>query len=98
MIGLVLHPGVLIVIMWLVARHNAELNFLTAFLVIFGVSVCSALLGTLHPIAGLVGFIVLLPLALIRFCYLGLKQAFVVTGLFAGWLLAYELLWEMLLQ
>ena len=98
MIGLVVHPVVLIVIMWLVARHSAELNFFTALLVTIGVSVCSALLGALHPIIGLVGFIVILPFALVKFCYLTLKQAFIVTGIFTTWLIVYQLFWGMLLK
>ena len=66
---------------------------LGVFLVVVGVSICSAILGAWQPIAGLVGFIVILPIALFRFCYLTLKQAFIVTGIFALWLAGYELLW-----
>ena len=96
MVALVLHPAVLILIMWIVARHNAELSFLTALLVVIGVGVCSALLGALHPLAGLFGYVIILPLALVRFCYLNLKQALIVTGIFAAWLIAYEVIWEVL--
>jgi hypothetical protein len=98
MIRLVVDPAVLLVIMWIVARHNAELHFLTAFLVVVGVGVCSALLGALHPLVGLLGYIVILPLALVRLCCLSLKQAFIVTGLFAAWLISCEVIWVVLLR
>jgi hypothetical protein len=90
MIGLVVHAVVLIVIMWLVARHSAELNFFTALLVTVGVGICSALLGAMHPFLGLVGFIAILPLGLVRFCSLTLKHASIVTGLFTVWLILYQ--------
>ena len=98
MIGLVLHPAVLILIMWIVGRRNPELHFLTAFLVVVGVGVCSAVLSALHPLAGLIGYVVVLPLALVRFCYLNLKQSFIVTGIFAIWLIGWEVMWEVLLK
>jgi hypothetical protein len=98
MIGLVLQPIVLIVIMWIVARHDAELNFLTALLVVIGTGFCSAMLAALHPIAGLAGYVIILPLALVRFCYLSLKQAAIVTGIFAVWLVGWHVLWEVILK
>jgi hypothetical protein len=98
MIGLVLHPAILIGIIWTVARYDAEINFLKALLVVIGVGLCSALLGTLHPLLGLLGYIVILPAALMRFCYLRLKQALIVTGIFVAWLIAYELISEHILR
>ncbi len=90
MLGLVLHPLALLLLMWIVARHDAEFSFFTTLLVVVGVGVCAAVLGILHPLLGLVGYIVLLPLALVRFCYLSLPQASIVTGLFLVWLIAFH--------
>ena len=99
MLAFLVHPLVLIGFMWLVARHSADLDLLRAFLIVFGAGIFSWVLSSmLHPIAGTVGYIVVLPWALINYCELSLKEALIVTGLFMAWLIGWQVFWLLLLS
>lgn len=94
MIGLALNTAALLFIMWMVAKNNAEFSFLTTVLVIVGINICGALLSLIHPLAGLLAYFIILPLALVRFCCLSIKQGLVVAGIYFIWLIAFHMAWE----
>lgn len=98
MIGLALNTAALLFIMWLVAKNNAEFSFLTAICVIVGINIFGALLSLIHPLAGLLAYFIILPLALVRFCYLSIKQGFIVAGIYFIWLIAFEIAWAYLTE
>ena len=96
MIGLALNTVALLGIMWMVAKNNAEFSFLTTVLVIVGINICGALLGFIHPLAALLAYFIILPLALVRYCYLSIKQGFIVAIMYFVWLIAFHVAWEYL--
>ena len=98
MIGLALNTAALLGIMWIVAKNNAEFSFFTTVLVIVGINICGALLGLIHPLAGLLAYFIILPLALVRFCYLSIKQGLIVAGIYFVWLIAFHVAWELLTE
>ena len=96
MIGLALNTAVLLVIMWIIAKNNAEFSFLTTVLVIVGINICGALLSLIHPLAGLLAYFIILPLALVRYCYLSIIQGLIVAVIYFVWLIAFHVAWEYL--
>ena len=96
MIGLALNTVALLGIMWIVAKNNAEFSFLTTVLVIVGINICGALLSLIHPLAGLVAYFIILPLALVRYCYLSIIQGLIVAVIYFVWLIAFHVAWEYL--
>ncbi|HCN77089.1 MAG TPA: hypothetical protein DIT13_07845 [Verrucomicrobiales bacterium] len=96
MLGLIVNTVALMAILWMLARHEADLSFGRTMLVVFGITFGCGLLGLLHPLAPLAAFAVVTPLALKFFFYLRTGPAFGATGLFLVWLVVWELLWAWL--
>lgn len=98
MIGLVLNPVVLLILLWLVARHEAELEFSVIFLVSLGIGLGSMAIS--HVLAPYLGMFTLIPIAmlaiylLMRFCHTSLQRSAIVVGLF----IAYQIGFALLLQ
>lgn len=92
MISLVLDPLVLLLLMWLFARHDADFSYLKVLLITFCVAIIASFLASFHPIIGSASYVVLIPFALHRFCYISLKQAFIITGIFMAWQIIWHLM------
>ena len=94
MIGIFVNPVILCVLLYLVARHNAEYDFGTVFFVSLGVTISGffavALVG---PILGGIVQLALAGYLLVRFCYVTLKQTIIVLIAFVACqlVLAYAL-------
>ncbi|MCI0684674.1 MAG: hypothetical protein L0Y71_21465 [Gemmataceae bacterium] len=87
MLGLFLNPLVLCVLVWLVARGTADIDFGKMFFIALGVGI----VGTLAAMflgGGYVGLLALIPILglllflLMKYCYLTLQQGLIVTGLY----------------
>jgi hypothetical protein len=103
MIALLLNPLVLLVLVWLVARDSAEIDFGRMFFIALGVGLAGfavgmvvddgylALLATL-PVLGLLVFL------LMKYCGVTLQQALVVTGLYFAYQIGFAVLMESLLK
>ncbi len=97
MISLVLSPFIVMFLLWLLARHEADLSYYTIFYVVTGVSFVSFLTGLASPWIALVVFLIGLPIAIARWCYVSLPKAVLVTILFLGVQLGFSILWRFLL-
>lgn len=51
MLGLIVNTIALMAILWMLARHEADLSFGKTVLVVFGITFGCSLLGLLHPLA-----------------------------------------------
>jgi hypothetical protein len=94
MIALVLNPLVLIALMWLLARHEADMSYLKVFGIVFAISIIALLLALVHPLVGMLGYLILIPLALHRFCYVRLTRALAITGLFIVWQIVFRVVFD----
>jgi hypothetical protein len=82
MLSLILNPLILMFLMYWLARHEADLAFYKAFLICFLVSlVVFAASLVIGPFSILI-YALLLPWALVQYCYLRWKTAFLVFGIF----------------
>jgi hypothetical protein len=97
MLGLFLNAAILYALVWIVARDTAELDFLVMVLIAIGVSVAGWVLGmavgdgilgvvAIIPILGLLAFL------LMKYCYISLQQALIVTGIYFVYLIGFALL------
>lgn len=82
MLGLLLNPLILMLLMYWLARHEADLAFYKAFLICFLVSLVVFAAGLAIGSFSLLIYALLLPWALVQFCYLRWKTAFLVFGIF----------------
>ena len=92
--SLFLHPAVLCLIIWIVARKNAEFGFATVFFVALAFGLGSSFI-ILRFAETLGAFVVLPALAigvflLMRFCYTSLGQSVVILILFAIYQYAFH--------
>jgi len=96
MIGLFLNPVILWLILFIVARHDAERSYSTLFFVSLGISVV-ALITTIYvgQFAIIISPIVCV-LALKQFCNLGWLRAMLATILFVGWMITWPILFQKL--
>lgn len=92
MISLLLDPLILLLFMWLLARHEADFSYLKLLLITLCIALIANGLGMLNPWLGLISYIILIPLALHRFCYITLKSAVLITALFIVWQVAWHLI------
>ena len=93
MLGLLLSPFIVMFLLWLLARHEAELSYYIIFFVVAGVSLAAFLASILiSPILGLVVFLIGLPFLIARYCYVSLPKAALVTILFIVLRVGLELL------
>lgn len=91
MLALLINPLIVMFLLWLFARHEAELSYVRIFLVISVLTIVVFLIGIQHPLVALVCYIVLLPIAITRFLYVTLPKAIIVTVLFLVWQLLFNL-------
>jgi hypothetical protein len=100
--ALVLHPLVLCLLVWLVARSTAEIGFGRMFLIALVVGVIGAALSaavgdylgllTLIPVGGLLIYL------LMKYCAVTLPQALLVTGLYFAYQILFVVLMDLALQ
>ena len=98
MISLLLSPFVVMFLLWLVARHEAELSYYIIFFVVAGVSVAAFIGGLASPWLGLGIYIIGLPIAIARWCYVSLPKAALVTVLFIAFQIGFEAAWDLILS
>ena len=67
MLGLLLSPFLVMFLLWLLARHEAELSYYIIFFVVAGVSLAAWLASLfVSPILGIIVFLVGLPFLIAR--------------------------------
>ena len=98
MLSLLISPFIVMLLLWLLARHEAELSYQIIFFVVAGVSVAAVLGGLASPWLALGIYIIGLPLAIARWCYVSLPKAALVTILFILIQVGVEVLWGVLLS
>ena len=97
MIGLLLNPLVLCVLLWLVARGSADIEYGRVFFISLGVSIVGVAIAALAG-GGFVALVALLPVLgllaflLMRYCCVSLQQALIVTGLYFAYQIAFPIL------
>ena len=82
MLGLLISPLIVMFLLWLLARNEAELLYYIIFFVVAGVSIQAFLATFASPWLGIAVYLIGLPFAIARFCYVSLPKAAVVTILF----------------
>ncbi len=97
MITLLLSPIIVMALLWLLARHEAELSYYIIFFVVAGVSLAAFLAGLASPWLGLGVYVIGLPFAIARWCYVSLPKAALVTFLFIVIQIGIEVVWELAL-
>ena len=78
-------------LLWLFARHEAELSYARIFLVISALSILVFLIGLQHPLIAFIGYVVVLPIVITRFFYVSLPKASIITVLFLVWQLLFQI-------
>jgi hypothetical protein len=83
MLQIIISALILCTVIFLIARHEAEISLPVILMITVGVSVVGAVLGViLSPLVGLVVSLGLLTWALYRFCYLPWPKAGIVTVIY----------------
>jgi hypothetical protein len=87
MLSLFLNPLVLCILVWLVARGTADIEFAKMFFIALGVGIVGALAvnffgGGYAALLAWIPFLGLLLFLLMKYCYLTLQQGLIVTGLY----------------
>ncbi|HEY6204782.1 MAG TPA: hypothetical protein VIW21_01310 [Chthoniobacterales bacterium] len=90
MVAIVINPLIIMFLLWLFARHEAERSYITVLLVTIGLTMLALLIGFQYRLLGFVVYLALLPFALTRFCYVSFPKASIVTVLFLGWQLLFS--------
>ena len=85
MLALLINPLIVMFLLWLFARHEAELSYIRILLIMCVLTIVVLLIGVQHPLVALICYIVLLPVAITRFLYVSLPKAIIVTVLFLAW-------------
>lgn len=98
MLGLLISPFIVMFLLWLFARHEAELSYYIIFFVVAGVSVVASLFGFVSEWLAFAVYAVGLPLAISRWCYVSLPKAVLVTVIFIVIQVGIEFLWDILLS
>jgi hypothetical protein len=86
MVGIVIEAALLWIILFSVARHEAELDFMHILYVVMGISTASCIVEwLLFPYLSY--FVLILTITfsiivLVRFCYISLTKAIIVTALY----------------
>jgi hypothetical protein len=91
MLALLINPLIVMFLLWLFARHEAELSYPTIFLVISGLTILVFLIGLYHPLIAFICYVFLLPIVITRFFYVSLPKASIITVLFLAWQLLFHL-------
>ena len=98
MLALFLDPLVLCLAVWIVARSNGEYEFVHMFYISFAVTLAAVFLqvmvGGALGWAGLAVVLVLLIFSLMKYCYLTLSQACIVTGVYIVYRVPLAMFWE----
>ena len=82
MLGIILSAVILCVIMYVVARHEAEYSLPVVLMVCAGLAVCNLFLSLLPVLIALPLMIGLMMWALHQFCYLRWKTSGIVTAIY----------------
>ncbi len=90
MLALLINPLIVMFLLWLFARHDAELSYIRILLIISALTIVVLLIGVQHPLVALICYIVLLPIAITRFLYVSLPKAIIVTVLFLVWQILFN--------
>ena len=98
MLSLLINPLVLMLLLWLFARHEAELSYVKLLCIFAGITLLVLVVASQNPIIGLTVYVVLIPIALVRYCFVSLSKAIVITVIFLAWQVAYNLAWRYLLH
>jgi hypothetical protein len=85
MLALFINPLIVMFLLWLFARNEAELSYIRILLIMCVLTIVVFLIGVQHPLVALICYIVLLPIAITRFLYVSLPKAIIVTVLFLVW-------------
>ena len=97
MLNLLLSPFIVMFLLWLLARHEAELSYYIIFFVVAGVSVAAFVGGSASPWLGLGIYLIGLPFAIARWCYVSLPKAALVTVLFIVFQIGFQIVLKLLL-
>ena len=83
MFGAIINAAILSIIMYAVAKHEADYEFSKIAIISIFVSICNFVVSLLiSPIAGLLVTVIVTLLALRLFCYIGWKTSGIITGIF----------------
>lgn len=92
--SLFVHPIVLCLLLWVIARKNANLEFANVFFICLAISIASSVAAVkFYPEFGEATFVPIALLSiylLMRYCYTNLVQTILILGLFAAWQVAYS--------
>lgn len=98
MLALVINPLIIMFLLWLLARDEADLSYVNILLVTVALTIIALLIGFQYRFWGLFAYIALLPFALTRFCYVSFAKASIVTVLFLGWQLLFYMAFRSILH
>jgi hypothetical protein len=91
-IGFFLQAAVLWVILFVVARHDANRSYSTLFVVSLGIGVVAFVSSIYIPQFTIVITPLVCVLALRQFCYMGWLRAIIATILFVAWMIVWPIL------
>jgi len=91
-LGVFIHPAVLWLILFVIARHSADRSYLNLFFISLGVCFLSFILTLLNPYLFFAAAPIACLFALHRFCDLDWLRSVVAAILFTVWLIVWPIL------
>ena len=93
MLALLIAPFFVMLVLWLIARHEAELSYYIIFFVVVGVSVAAFVASLFSGWLALGVYLVGMPFAIAKWCYVSLPKAALVTVLLFAFEVALNFAW-----
>jgi hypothetical protein len=91
-IGAFIHPAVLWLILFVIARHDADRSFLNLFFISLGVCFFSFILSLFNPWLFFIAAPAACLFALHQFCNLNWLRSMIAAILFTAWLFVWPIL------
>jgi hypothetical protein len=94
MLGFFLYPAILWLVLFFVARHDANRSYSTLFFVSLGITIVAFVSSIYIPQFTIIVTPIICVLALKQFCYMGWLRAIIATILFLGWMIIWPILFQ----
>jgi hypothetical protein len=91
-IGFFLQAAILWIILFIVARHDADRSYSTLFFISLGISVVAFVSSIYIPQFTLIVTAIVCVLALRRFCKMEWLRAVIATVIFVAWMIVWPIL------
>ncbi len=92
--GFFLAPGILWIILFLIARGQGDRSYPTLFFVCLGITVISVIASVYIPQFAIIVIPIVCVLAIQKFCYVGWIRSIVAAILYTAWMVLWPILFS----